>query len=171
MIQLRPITLVDVHAFKTTRLAALRDTPTAFGSTYEKESQLTDADWLARVRQWNGERSLACLAWDRETPCGIVAAFLDQQQADKAHLVSMWVAPTHRHRGAGRSLVSFVIEWGRQQQAGSLLLMVTSNNDPAMKFYNSLGFELTGQTAPYPNDPALFELEMKRVLTPASSAP
>jgi len=41
-----------------------------------------------------------------------------------------------------------------------LLLMVTSNNEPAMRFYEKLGFTRTGRTEPYSNDPAVFEYEM-----------
>ena len=40
--------------------------------------------------------------------------------------------------------------------------MVTSNNDAAMRFYESLGFVRTGRTEPYPNDAALVEFEMMR---------
>jgi len=40
--------------------------------------------------------------------------------------------------------------------------MVTSNNEPAILFYQRLGFTLTGRTAPYANDPALLEFEMSR---------
>jgi len=43
-----------------------------------------------------------------------------------------------------------------------LLLMVTSNNDPAIRFYERLGFTKTGRTEPYPNDPNIFEYEMSQ---------
>jgi ribosomal protein S18 acetylase RimI-like enzyme len=45
-----------------------------------------------------------------------------------------------------------------------LCLMVTSNNDHAMRFYHSLGFALTGRNEPYRNDQALLNLEMHRPL-------
>jgi ribosomal protein S18 acetylase RimI-like enzyme len=40
--------------------------------------------------------------------------------------------------------------------------MVTSDNAPALAFYQRLGFTLTGHTEPYPNDPALIEYQMSR---------
>ena len=43
-----------------------------------------------------------------------------------------------------------------------MLLMVTSNNEAALRFYEQLGFNRTGRTEPYPNDPALIEYEMSR---------
>jgi len=59
-------------------------------------------------------------------------------------------------------LVNEVLNWARRQDARTLLLMVTSNNDPAISFYRRLGFTHTGRTEPYPNDPARAEVEMSR---------
>ena len=159
---LRPVTLSCVDSFRAVRLRALRDTPTAFGSTYAQESELSDRDWQQRVAQRNGDRSTACLAWDGDEPCGIVAGYLEPDEPTMAHLVSMWVAPTHRRAGVGRLLVNAVIDWANSRGAASLRLMVTSNNDAAQLFYERLGFARTGRTEPYPNDPALFEFEMMR---------
>ena len=99
---------------------------------------------------------------DGDTACGIAGSFLDQDDATRAHLVSMWTAPTHRRRGIGHLLVNEVLEWARLRRARTLQLMVTSNNEPAILFYQHLGFTLTGRTEPYPNDPALIEYEMSR---------
>jgi ribosomal protein S18 acetylase RimI-like enzyme len=46
--------------------------------------------------------------------------------------------------------------------ARALQLMVTSNNEPATRFYERLGFTRTGRTEPYPNDPVVIEYEMAR---------
>jgi len=164
MLILEPITPAAATAFKAIRLRALLDTPTAFGSTHAKEIQLSDADWQRRAVQWNGERSVGYLAVDDQITCGIAACYLDIDDATKAHLVSMWVAPTHRKSGVGKRLVNAVIDWALSKQASALYLMVTCNNDPAIAFYERLGFVRTGYTEPYPNDPALVEYEMRRVL-------
>jgi ribosomal protein S18 acetylase RimI-like enzyme len=42
--------------------------------------------------------------------------------------------------------------------------MVTSINEPAIRFYERLGFARTGRTEPYPNDQAVIEYEMARVI-------
>jgi ribosomal protein S18 acetylase RimI-like enzyme len=164
MILLTPITQTNVLTFKAVRLRALQDSPTAFGSTYAKEAQLTGADWIERAVRWNGERGAGFLAMDDHdgSACGMAGAFLDQDDATRAHLISMWTAPTHRQRGVGRLLVNEVISWARLRGARTLLLMVTSSNDPAISFYQRLGFTRTGRTEPYPHDPALIEYEMSR---------
>lgn len=144
------------------RLRALQDAPYAFGATYTKESQFDEAEWLRRVERMNGERGIGFLAMNGETPCGIVGAFLDENDATRAQLVSMWTALAYRQRGVGRLLVNEVLAWARRRNARTLLLMVTSNNEPAMRFYEKLGFARTGRTEPYPNDPAVLEYEMSR---------
>jgi ribosomal protein S18 acetylase RimI-like enzyme len=40
------------------------------------------------------------------------------------------------------------------------LQLMTSTNQSAILFYETLGFSQTGRTEPYPNDPSLIELEM-----------
>lgn len=162
MIALEPITTQNVLIFKAVRLRALQDTPTAFGSTYTKESQLTDADWVKRADRWSGETGIGYLAIDGGEACGIAGSFLDQDNPAHAQLISMWTAPTHRQQGIGRLLVNEVLNWARQRGACTLRLMVTSNNEPAIRFYQRLGFTLTGRTEPYPNDTALIEYEISR---------
>jgi ribosomal protein S18 acetylase RimI-like enzyme len=162
MVILKTITPACAASFKLVRLRALLDTPLAFGSTYAKESQITDAEWEARAAQWNGDRSTGYLAWDGENPCGIVACFLDATDPRIARLISMWVAPTHRRLGVGQLLVGQVIDWALTLDVQTVSLLVTSINESAIRFYERLGFTKTGRTEPYPNDDSLIELEMVR---------
>jgi ribosomal protein S18 acetylase RimI-like enzyme len=165
MITLELITSQNAMIFKDIRLRALQDAPTAFSSTYAEESKLTDADWVKRAAQWSSEKSVSYLAMDAHIPCGIASGMLDQADATHAHLLSMWVAPTHRRQGVGRTLVEAVVTWARAQNAQTLHLLVTSNNDTAIKFYQRLGFALIGRTETYANDPALLNYEMRRSIS------
>lgn len=160
LITIEPITPQNVCLFKQVRFRALQDAPHAFGATYAKESQFDDAEWLRRVERMNGEKGMGFLAMDGDAACGIVGALLDANNTTRAQLVSMWTAPTHRQRGIGRLLVNEILKWARLRNARTLLLMVTSNNEPAIRFYEKLGFARTGRTEPYPNDPAVIEYEM-----------
>jgi ribosomal protein S18 acetylase RimI-like enzyme len=166
MVKIHPITPAAAATFKAVRLRALRDSPSAFGSTYAREVLFSDEDWQRRAAQFHGERAIGFLAFDGDDPSGIVAAFLEEKDPAEAHLISMWVAPTHRRRGIGRLLVNVVIEWAQSKAAQTLHLMVTSSNDLAVRFYERLGFVKTGKTKPYPNDPSLIEYEMARRLGP-----
>ena len=159
-----PITAQNAMIFKEIRLRALQDTPSAFSSTYAKESQFSDADWIARAAQWSGERSVAYLAFDKTIACGMAGAFLDHDDPARAHLISMWVAPAQRRLGIGATLVSEVVQWARTQRVKTLQLLVTSNNDGAIKFYQRLGFALTAFTTPHVNDSTLSDCEMCRTI-------
>jgi ribosomal protein S18 acetylase RimI-like enzyme len=160
-VSIEPITRQNVLAFKAVRLCALQDAPTAFSSTYASESRSTDEDWLQRADRWNGDRSRSFVARDSDIPCGIVGSFLDTDDPRQAHLVAMWVAPSHRRTGVGRALVHAVLDGARSKNAQAVYLMVTSNNDTAITFYRSLGFSFTGGTEPYRNDPELLEQAMR----------
>ena len=164
MILIEPIAVHNVAVFKEVRLRALRDTPSAFGSTYARESQLTDAQWIERAIRWNGEKGIGFLAMDDGVACGIAGSFLDEDDATRAQLISMWTASTHRRQGVGRLLVDEVAGWARLRGAHTLQLMVTSVNEPALRFYERLGFTRTGRTGPYPNDLNVIEYEMARAI-------
>jgi ribosomal protein S18 acetylase RimI-like enzyme len=86
----------------------------------------------------------------------------DQNDPTGAWIVSMWTTPAHRQQGIGRLLLKEVGRWASLRKAHRLLLMVTSNNEPAIRFYERLGFMRTGRTEPYSNDPAVIEYEMAR---------
>ena len=162
MIVLERITAQNAMVFKEVRLRALQDTPSAFGSTYARESQFAESEWIQRADNMNGERAIGFIAMDAGVACGIAGCFLDQTDDTRAHLISMWTAPTHRQQGIGRLLVNEVLDWTRKREVRLLRLMVVCNNDHAIKFYERLGFNKTGLTEPYPNDPALIEYEMSR---------
>jgi GNAT superfamily N-acetyltransferase len=161
---LEPLSPQLVEEYKTVRLRALKDTPTAFGSTHAKESALSDADWLKRVDTWNGPGAVCYLGMDDRAPCGIIAGYFDNNDPRMAWVASMWVAPTHRRTGLGTVLMDAVKTWAYNLGAAELRLMVTSNNSTAMRFYERCGYTFTGTTGPYQNDLALFEYEMVKPL-------
>lgn len=164
MIELQPITRTNATLFKEIRLKALQDSPFAFSSTYERESQFPDDEWTRRIERWSGRTGIGYLAMDADLACGIAGALLDTEDPIHIHLVSMWTAPTHRNQGVGRLLVEQVLRWAALKNAPGLYLMVTSGNHPAISFYESLGFTRTGRTIPFPNDPVVIEYEMFRAI-------
>lgn len=153
-----------VNELKAVRLHALQDMPVAFSGTYARESQLSDQDWLDRASTWSGIRSVCYIALDDGAPCGLIAGKFQEDHPQRADVLSMWVAATHRRMGLGNQLVEAVQAWALQNGAIELRLMVTSKNATAMRFYEKCGFAFTGVTGPYPNDPAIFEFEMVKFI-------
>ena len=121
------------------RLTALRDTPDAFGSTFEDESQRPPEWWIDRLQSSGsvtfvatdpGESGIAVLGPYQSPPdCGVFA---------------VWVAPEHRGMGVGDALMSALIARARTQGVGRLVLHVGRSNLSAKKLYLRHGFAPTG---------------------------
>jgi ribosomal protein S18 acetylase RimI-like enzyme len=148
--------------FKDVRLRALTDSPTAFCSTYAKELQFPDEEWMKRSVRWSSEGSAGFLAMNGEVGCGIVGSY--EENAQCAQVISMWVDPGFRRAGVGKALIDAVVDWAASRAVRELKLMVTSVNPGAIAFYESLGFSITGKTAVYPNDAAILEYGMVRAV-------
>lgn len=162
MIEIQRITPEIAKLYKEVRLWALQDSPLAFGSTYARESLLTDEDWHNRSANLDEVEKIGFLAMDGEKPCGIVLCFRDDHDPSEGDVISMWVAPQYRRAGLGRRLLDTVRQWATSRKLRTLHLMVTNTNDSAIAFYERYGFKKTGRTEPYPNDPSLLEFEMTR---------
>ena len=162
MIRIEPITTRNAEVFREVRLCALRESPGAFGSTYAREAAFGDDEWARRVERWSGEQGIGFVAMDGEQACGLIGALLED--SGRAQLVSMWTAPEYRGRGVGRLLVDAVIGWAASRGLHTVRLMVVEQNRTGLRFYEGLGFSLTGFAEPYPNDPALVQWEMARRL-------
>jgi ribosomal protein S18 acetylase RimI-like enzyme len=161
MISIERITAESALVFKHIRLRALQESPTAFSSTFAKESQLSDDEWQRRAARWSGACTDAIfLAFDEDVVCGIVGSHLEPENARRAHVISMWVDPEYRRAGAGKALIDAVVAWNQSHGVHEISLMVTSVNAGAIAFYERLGFRKTGVTGEYPNDPAIIEYEM-----------
>ena len=149
---------------KQVRLTALQDTPSAFSSTWARESQRSNEDWLKLASAWTSGQSVFYIALDEGTPCGMIAGKADEIAPGRAWVLSMWVAPAQRRSGLGARLMNEVERWAQGLRICELHLHVTSNNSTAQSFYEKCGFSRTGITQPYQNDPALFEYEMAKRL-------
>ena len=168
MIIIERISPETALVFKDVRLRALQDFPTAFSSTYAKESVLPDQEWMKRAVRWSSEGSAIFLAFDGELGCGVIGSF-EEEDPRRAQIVSMWVDPGFRRAGVGKALIDAVTDWATSRGVRELKLMVTSVNRGAIAFYQRLGFRMSGKTGPYPNDPEITEFEMVCALLPAQT--
>jgi ribosomal protein S18 acetylase RimI-like enzyme len=163
MIILKPVTPETSEIFKAVRLRALADSPLAFSSTYAKESLLSEEEWMKRSQRWAGQDAIAYLAFDdsdHRTACGLVACYAEDHGVPRGHVISMWVDPAFRRAGVGRILIDALKSWARSRDLSELKLMVTSVNQGAIRFYERIGFQMSGIVGAYPNDPSIVEYEM-----------
>jgi ribosomal protein S18 acetylase RimI-like enzyme len=146
--------------YKDTRLRALQDSPWAYGSTYARESQFPEEEWLRRSSHGSGAGPALFLAFDGPNPCGMAGIVPDTVDFARASVVSVWTAPSHRRRGVACRLFRELAAWAHARGIATLYLTATSDNAVAIACYQRMGFRLTGRTEPYPNDPARLESEM-----------
>jgi GNAT superfamily N-acetyltransferase len=122
-------------------LAALKEAPNAFGSTYESEAGAGDDSWQERL----ADRTRFVAEIDGE-PAGIVSGG-DSGSEGTAAITTMWVDPRFRRRGVGDLLVKSVLEWAQSTGYSRVVLWVTEGNDKAEKLYERNGFARTGQVS------------------------
>ena len=69
--------------------------------------------------------------------------------ADEAELLTIAVRPAERRRGAGRRLLTAVIDRVREAGARALFLEVGADNPPARALYEAMGFRVVGTRPAY----------------------
>jgi [ribosomal protein S18]-alanine N-acetyltransferase len=73
-------------------------------------------------------------------------------------VINVAVAPEHRRRGVGQSLMRWIMDLCRQEGVPLLWLRVRASNRGARRFYRSLGFRQRGRFDGYyldPDEPAI----------------
>jgi GNAT superfamily N-acetyltransferase len=143
------------------RLRALRDAPSAFGSSYEREEAFTAEAWKQRLRP-DGHRNFLGEMSDG-TPAGLVAISHDESDPNVAWLVAMWVEPSARGTGLADELIGTVLRTAAADGFSVVRLHVAEGNDRAERTYLRHGFARTGRSLVRSRDQHV-ELEMERVL-------
>ena len=135
----------DWRVLRTARLQALLDSPAAFASRYDYESTWGEAEWrcLFDTATW-------IVAREAHKVIGLASSVGEPELPSARHLESIWVAPTHRRHGVFRHLLHALAELEHQVGVTDLLLWVLEDNHDAMRTYEALGFEPTGERQPLP---------------------
>jgi GNAT superfamily N-acetyltransferase len=149
VIEIQALEPDDWRVVREVRLRSLEDAPSAFTSTFERESAFDEETWRDRAStcRWFVARD--------DTELIGIAGGIDGWSGDpaKRELVGMWVAPSHRRRGAASGLLDRVAEWARSEGASTLNLSVRRGNDGASAAYLIMGMRPSGETRPAWNDP------------------
>lgn len=152
----------DWQLWRDTRLAALADSPRAFGSTLARERDYDEATWRASLVPERGLKTVA--AGPDGTVLGMAGGWVPPDRGGAAELWGMWVAPAHRGRGVAGALIGEVLDWARAEAHPRVELWVVGDNAAARRLYARLGFRETGETQAYPPDPAVAEHLMAHAL-------
>jgi GNAT superfamily N-acetyltransferase len=138
------------------RLAALKEAPYAFGSTYAREVDVPEATW----RRGLESRTRFVAELDGEV-VGTVSGGPGKSRTASA-VTAMWVDPRFRKRGIGDLLLVTVLDWARSRRYREVFLWVTDGNDSAERLYVRHGFVRTGGAEEV--RPGQLEFELTRKL-------
>jgi RimJ/RimL family protein N-acetyltransferase len=143
--ELRVLEVGDVDAFSALRLAALRECPTAFSSSYEEECDIPLARRAERMAPGRGHAIFG--AFDGQNLVGTVGLHRESGRkiAHKAMIWGVYVAPAFRGRGVGRLLLERALAHATSMPGLlRVTLGVNTENAAAIALYKSLGFETFG---------------------------
>ena len=145
----RPLSPDEWPVYRDLRLRALRDSPDAFGSTFEREQQRSAAEWAARLAVPEGSHeSLPLVAVSDDEFVGLAWGRVAPSDDRVAYVYQMWVSPTSRGRGIATLLIDTLIAWARSVGATQLRLSVSRGNTSAERTYAKAGFEPVGSAEP-----------------------
>lgn len=157
-----PVTEDDWRILRTIRLEALAELPPAFGSTLAQEQSFGEDRWRGRAGGTEGAQMF--VAWSNDAAVGIAGVF--DEGDGTAQMVSVWVDPRHRGRGAGRALTAAALRFATEQAFACIRLWVTAGNARARDLYERHGFTATGNRQPLPSNPSMEEHELQLMLRP-----
>ena len=146
--QIRELTNTDAAEYRPLRLRALKEHPTAFGSSYEQQKDWPLEVFAERLSETPGSTDSFLLGCFVEgNLVGSIGIFRHPEPKSRhlATIVGMHVAAELQGRGYGRALLGAALERARKMPGLLIVhLAVESTNEAAKSLYQSFGFETYG---------------------------
>ena len=145
VMQVRELGPDDARVFQALRLAALRECPSAFASSYEEEHEIS----IAVVAERLVAKADRCVlgAWLGSDLVGMLGLKREEMRklAHKAYIWGMYVAPRARRRGVGRELIAQALSRAASMTGvRQITLGVNAANAEAIALYEAAGFTSFG---------------------------
>jgi RimJ/RimL family protein N-acetyltransferase len=147
MIEIRKLTLQDAAQYRTVRLQALQQFPTAFGSSWEAEQKVTVQEIQTRWSSHDPETFFIVGAFDAGILVGMVGFLKNDRQklAHKGTIWGMYVSLIAQQSGIGTRLVTYLLDQAKRNSGlEQIQLAVVSDNVSAKRLYEKLGFQTYG---------------------------
>ena len=143
MITTRRINPEEWELYKWIRLAALREAPYAFSSTYQSASQRTDESWREQTEgSASGSDRAIFISFTGDEPVGLAALYRLAHQSAAGELLQVWVDPAFRGSRAARHLLDTLFSWAKENGYQTMMAKVSNENTAAIRFYLSYGFSI-----------------------------
>lgn len=140
---IRKLTTDDVDVYQQLRLQALQHNPEVFGSTYEREVQLSNEDIASRIAPIDHEQFIIGAFDADQQLLGFVSFKREKSRKmrHKGNVFGMYVTQQARNQKIGlQLLMHFVRECELIDGLEQLNLSVVSSNDSAIALYEKVGF-------------------------------
>ena len=157
-IEIVTATVNDFDRLRALRLAALKDTPDAFGAKYEDESEKPILDWQNRLKNTNW-----CFVVADGVDVGLLA--VDRAEKDRnsdCWLSSWWIHQDHRGSGIPKLMLNWLEQLCVEKKWEKIGLGVWPDNLRAISAYKKLGFTEAEKLLPSRSIPGLMYLAMYR---------
>ena len=128
----------DWPVYRAVRLAALQESPSALGGTFEGEAAAGEGFWRAQV---TAARRLVVELDGRV--CGVVSVGGFSEELGSADLSGLWVDPSARSTGVAGRLVDTAITLAVADGISRIYCWVGTENGPAIGFATGFGFRVT----------------------------
>ena len=157
MITVRRIRIGEGGLFRQMRLTALRESPSAFASTYESALSRSQKSWCEQADGTaQGPDRATFIAFSDDLPIGIAALYRDKARMDAGEVLQVWVAPEYRSTGVALNIMDAVFQWAGENGFRTVIATVKKGNGRAFKFYRKYGFNLAaGASFDGPDDTIL----------------
>jgi len=143
---------------KSLRLAALKDTPDAFGAKHEDELLISDSQWQDRLKH-----TYWCFVVADGVDIGLLAVDLaDKDRNSACWLSSWWIHQDHRGSGIPKLMLNWVEQLCIEKKWKKIGLGVWPDNLRAIAAYKKLGFTEAKELLPSRSIPGLMYLAMYR---------
>jgi GNAT superfamily N-acetyltransferase len=157
VLTVRRIRQGESKLYKKLRLKSLRDSPGAFGSTYESALKRIPESWTEQADgSSRGSDRATLLAFVDDRPAGLAALYRLDSPADVGELVQVWVPPEFRRQGVAVALMDNIFIWATKNNFRAIAAGIMADNAGAMNFYQNYGFTPeTGIVLNCPGDAAV----------------
>ena len=160
-IEIVTASLNDVDRLRALRLAALKDTPAAFGAKYDDEVNKPISEWSDRLKN-----TAWCFVVADGVDIGLLA--VDRSEKDRnsdCWLSSWWIKEEFRGKDIAQLMLDWVIKLSKENTWQVIGLGVWPENLRARSAYKKLGFVEADKPLPSRSKPGQMYLGMYLKIT------
>jgi GNAT superfamily N-acetyltransferase len=132
--KIRRIRADEGLALRALRLAALADSPMAYGSTFAREDAYPEAVWHERAAAGAAGANVVTIVAEQDGRLVAMATGLgsDPETQDRSQpmMVGVFVERTARRQGVGVALIETIVGWARTRGWARLTVWITDNGCP-----------------------------------------